>query len=486
LPALARLNFFCFTAIRYLLIQGVFTKSALKWLDCDLRCFQDCVKAYIALNLGQISLTTLQNVSRALNKIAGMTCETAAASTEYMNHIVDFLQIMPGGNEERDYVIESLEERIESSKSKQHKNKQRQLADFKAYLGFHDTLEEFWRIADKKQKLFYFPLYFWWNLTAILPLRPTEFLLIPRDCLHTNNGEYILTVRRTKLKGGIERIGYRIAEDYNLKEYTISNALAIELCAYLEATAGMQGTALDTLFLQKLHFSYMNKSPMQSSRYYTYACMNTCLRYFYHEIINAGGKEISRIKLGDTRHIAMTNLIISGGSPVICRELAGHYNIKVSAHYYTNISNLVECVTYEKWRKETGSSAKFRGANKYPVFIPENMYRVNSGYCDALSVKDGKIDECLKISSGQGHIGECACCGHYWPDKQGIRLAFYDEKDGKRQVDADSRYLIQMIELVRRGIGYSEDIGAALLRLQRSSTHYSKCLWEKYMEVDKD
>ncbi len=60
----------------------------------------------------------------------------------------------------------------------------------------------------------------------------------------------------------------------------------------------------------------------------------------------------------------------------------------------------------------------------------------------------------------------------------------FDERIGKQQVDADSRYLIQMIELTRKGIGNTEDIGSALLRLQRSSDHYGKCLWEKYERMD--
>jgi hypothetical protein len=64
-------------------------------------------------------------------------------------------------------------------------------------------------------------------------------------------------------------------------------------------------------------------------------------------------------------------------------------------------------------------------------------------------------------------------------------LEFYDEKVGKEQVDADSRHLIRMIELVRKGLGHEEDIGSALIRLQRSGRHYGKCLWEKYSTEDK-
>jgi hypothetical protein len=41
-----------------------------------------------------------------------------------------------------------------------------------------------------------------------------------------------------------------------------------------------------------------------------------------------------------------------------------------------------------------------------------------------------------------------------------------------------SRYLLRMIEPVRKGLGHTEDKGHALLKLQRSSEHYSMFLWE--------
>ena len=53
-------------------------------------------------------------------------------------------------------------------------------------------------------------------------------------------------------------------------------------------------------------------------------------------------------------------------------------------------------------------------------------------------------------------------------------------------MDADSKYLIRMVELARKGLGYTEDIGAALLRLQRSGNHYGNCLWEQFAREGTD
>jgi len=464
-------------------LESTFHKTTRRWIGCSYRCYTDSARAYIALNLGKVSLHTLRDISRVLNAVAGMTMDETAACVEYLNHIIDFLCIIPGGSMERDYVIDTLEERLEQTIWKREGNAQRQLADFRAYLRFHDVLTNYWLSADEKHKLFYFPLYMWWNLTAILPLRPMEFLLIPRDCIRSQDGIHTLTIRRTKLKGNSPQIGYRIETDYEMKQYNIHGNLAIELHWYLAATANMPDTEIHTLFLSTPYNLLMGKKTGQKRKYFTYANMSTCLNRFYKDVIEAGGYDISPIHLGDTRHIAMTNLIISGGSPVICRELAGHTSIDISSHYYTNISNLVECATYEKWRKVKRNEADFAGNTRYAVSTPRNMHRVDGGYCDSSTVKNGNFEDCLKSYAGKGHIGECAFCGHYWPDDEGVRFAFFNEKAGKEQVDTDSRHLIRMIELVRKGIGHTEDIGAAMLRLQRSSNHYGKCLWEKYSEV---
>jgi len=462
--------------------QGDYRRNLKTWIGCDYRCYQDCVKAYIVFNFGEIGLSALQNIANSFINLAGKTSEEAADIAENINHVAGLLQIIPGGSEEKDWVIEELTEKLARSQTGKSGD-QRRLADFTSYLKFNEIINEFWQTADEKQKLFYFPLYFWWNLTAILPLRPTEFLLTPRDCLEMGgNGDNVLTIRRTKLKGGFEKIAYRIKDDYELKKYVINDNLAAELRLYLKATEKMRQTGIDTLFLQEPHYRYLGTSKHVNSKYYSYVNLNTCLRYFYQEVIYPQNMGLNTIRLGDTRHIAMVNLIISGGSPVICKELAGHSDIEISSNYFSNISNLVECATIARWRKTKGVKMDIIGDPRFPLTVSKELYRLPNGWCSASLIKDGDIGECLKVSGNDGEIGNCNYCIHYYSDENGIRLEFLDEKAGKQKVDDDSRYLIQMIESVRRGIGYTEDISAALLRLQRSSNHYSKCLLEKYSE----
>jgi hypothetical protein len=294
----------------------------------------------------------------------------------------------------------------------------------------------------------------------------------------------MLTVRRTKLKGGHLKISYRISADYALYEYAINESLAEELRWYIGATEKGAHSELDTLLAQEPHYAHFGMSPIPSSRYYTYANLSTCLRNFFDEVITPGGYDISPVRLGDTRHLAMTNLILSGGSPVICRELAGHANIEISSRYYANISNLVICATLERHRKTKGDEALIHGTTKYPLAMRTDTVNVEGGQCASKLLKSGSIDDCLKVMGSSGQIGDCRRCMHYLPKNPGIMFGFHDDEVSKEQVDADSRYLIRMIELVRKGIGNTEDISAAMLRLQHSGDHYSKCLWKKYTSED--
>ena len=95
--------------------------------------------------------------------------------------------------------------------------------------------------------------------------------------------------------------------------------------------------------------------------------MKCVLKYFYNDVIS--GKyhlkiiddrnlkhlnkgEIQRLHLGDTRHLALINIIADGGTPVLAMMLAGHDDINMASHYYSNITSLIECRTYAQYRKE--------------------------------------------------------------------------------------------------------------------------------------
>ena len=461
------------------LSDELFYRNAESWAGCTSDCYRDAAKAYVLFQMGMLSLHSLRNVANTLRQLGESGFDQAVAVRKNAGHAAVFLQLIPGYSTERDAVIESLEEN--NSVSDRKKGGARELADFKSYFRFHDELDRFWESAAEPAKLFYFPMFLWWNLTAILPLRPTEFLMMPRDCLMCSGDENFITVRRTRLKGGNSRITYSIDGDFEKKLYPVSWKLAKEIKWYQDLTNGMHPSPIGALFRREAS-SYYEKWDKRAAITLPYGYMNLsfALKVFYREALS-GRNDISMIHLGDTRHIAMMNLIISGGSPTVCMELAGHEDIDVSSNYYANMANLVECATYEMYRKgKKGSQVLVQGQREYQFVRSDGFTRVKDGWCRSSRRKGLGVEDCISSVNSLGEMGDCKCCRYFMADIQGVHLDFYDMAKGRENVDADSWFLMHVIEAVRQGIGLQEDIKSAMLRLQQSCMHYRDCLIKSY------
>lgn len=457
-----------------------YQKNAMPWMGCNYALFIDSVKTYIIFRLGSVSINSIREIANSLRQLIELT-ENALFTTalEHAHHMAEFLSALPGESARRDTIIEELEERKWNPRARSGKNRQRVLSGLGTYFKFNDAIQELWISADDVKKTFWFPLYLWWTLTAILPLRPTEFLLTPRKCLSNENGKNVLILRRTKQKGGGMKFSYRIDKDYETVRYVIPDTMSEDIRWYLKTTDTMTPTALSTLFVKEPHYAYFGKSPYGGLGYYTYANLSTCLRHFQEN--SMGVDDGSKIHLGDTRHLAMIGLILSGGSPLICKELAGHEDINVSAHYYSNISSFIECATFEAHRKSRAGVVELVERNAFIPNIAKQSVPVQNGRCDSKAYGCGEIYDCIKSIGTNGELGDCRRCPHFIDGESGVHLLFSNPTQRKEQVDKDSRYLLQTLEAVRRGIGLPEDIGSALLRLQQSGSWYGQCLqneWE--------
>ena len=460
-----------------------YRKSAKPWIGCDYTLFIDSVKAYTMFKLGSVAIGSIREFVNSFRKLIELTeNELFRAESEYLYHFAEFLTVLPGESTRRDAVIEALEEKQWRYTGQTGKNRQRVLSELRTYFKFNDAIQELWVSVGEDEKLFWFPLYLWWTLTAILPLRTTEFLLTPRKCLINENGKNIIILRRSLLKGGGRKLAYRIDKDYETVRYVIPKKMAEDITWYLKATDAMPPTVLSTLFVREPHYSRFVKKTYICRGYYTYPNLSTCLRLFQENVM--GVDDESKICLGDTRHLAMIGLILSGGSPLICKELAGHEDINISAHYYSNISSFIECATFEAHRKSRAWTAELpeRGAlisDKRKQNVP-----VKDGFCDSEAYGRGEIYDCIKSIGVDGELGNCLRCPHFIDGNSGVHFLYSNPAERKKQVDRDSQYLLETLEAVRRGIGLPEDIQSALLRLQHSSVCYGKCLKNEWEEKD--
>lgn len=432
-------------------------------------------KVYVMIQLGTQAIPTITSTLRALYQLLEelITQDVQSAlqvmKLSTLRQLVNFFSLLDGASETIAYIQEVLDALPPISNEK----KRRSLAPFLSYFRFSDVVKEFWEHAGEELKVRYFPLWLWWNLTTILPLRPTEFTLIPRDCLfYTEDGRVKLTVRRTKMKKQRDLYTYRIAFDYDLYTYLIPQQLAEEIGEYIKRTESMPEQRNRILFRT------------EKGSNFDYGQLAGLLRDFYEEIVpqyysvvQHGGhleeKEICRILLGDTRHIAMISLILQGGNPVVCKELAGHEDINISSSYYGNISELVDCMTYELYRKRSRKPSQ-----SGQLFKPRMLFgacrAVHGGRCySPRYAENGSVDDCLTHWDEQGMLGDCQTCKYFRANNRAFRLEEL-QKEQAEAIDLSFDCLKMIIKQVRLHRTDAEELDRAMAKLNHAVQVYTE------------
>jgi hypothetical protein len=484
----------------------------------NLTSFTDCLKAFMVSLFGRNALSSIQTflldirhlIETKPEDVYGMMTDLTISLPTLISEFLTSLQDADSD------AISSLSDAMDSYAdinmcSQKQPLQQRQLSDFETYFKFDDIMTCFWdEEKDQDTRLFYFPLYMWWKLTAVIPLRPREFLLTKRDCLKrtddpvTDAGKrqyrYLLTLRRNNLKGGRQNVTYHIDHDYFETTYPVPDYIGEMIEKYIEETESLKQTDLDTLFVTSPHYKKWATSAPYVSRFLTYTNLSTILRYFYEEIITerygyivsetAPGqhlkdKEISFIHLGDTRHLALINLMQEGGTPAAAMFLAGHTNMTMASAYYSNIETLIECKTYRAYRKMIADG------NHYQLKAFQNNLTLNEDYtelpnksrCYSMKYRASDFSDCLNSIGPSGELGYCSSCNFH----RDSGIAYFASDDVYRhRIEDDCKELLRAVELVRKDRGEVEEIGQAMLKIHSSSASYQEYLMEKNLNKEKN
>lgn len=441
-------------------------------LGCSCAQYKQAMRVVI-MSLFGFSLRTLQQNANYLSSFAN----TLELPKEFSSAqiLIDLLELLPGDSVSRKQIISQLQD-IPPIQGVEDSNKQRTLAVYQSYLRFNDYIEDFWRNATLREKIAFFPVYFWWKVTCILPTRPTECALTPRKCITRDEmGRYYLTMRKTKLKGTSQSVQYNIAQDYECHKYPIPEPLALEILAYIEATEDYYESDIDVLFCKTSQFQNLGITSA-NDKHYTYNNLAQCLQHFYDRILQEKygltiaengplcSHEITRICLGDTRHIAMISLMISGGSPSVCRQLAGHCSYDISDHYYSNIESFLDVLAYERYRPDVATpSFSFDGLPSVDRTAP-----IANGYCQSPLVKQGNFEHCGAAVSADGEIGACKVCKYHLAKKSAVKCKETASKDLQETI----LILRQTLNQLRQGYGTEEPLSCALDRFRANALRY--------------
>jgi len=468
-------------------------------LGCSSKEFITYAKTFFVLNFGA-SLNSLSKISAGNNKLIDYLCGSISAE-ELQGHshtLTKFLAMFPNQSPSIDELIDTINDISEKSWFKTNPtSSQRNLVKYQSYLRFDNLLTKFWEGADEDEKKHYLPVFLWWNLTSILPLRPTEFVLTPRTCLQKEGDRYKLTFRRTKLKGNRNSCTYNLEKDYSQVSYYVPKNLALSINNYIESTNVEYQSDINTLFCTQYFDTKISQNKL--NKHFTYSDLSNCLTDFYVNVlvikshikvhnndnelnhIELQDDEIEQINLGDTRHLAMINLIVSGGNPVICKELAGHSDINISSHYYANIKSFVQAISFERLKKQSVISPP---VNQQKLRINTYQKLADGGYCSSPKAEYGDYSDCLSGIGADGQLLNCKYCSYYISPNKRTRINLSSLISNSDDLDVPLQnsfnFLLYSIEQVRKGLGHQSDIQSSLLILQAQANQYSNAIIQKY------
>ena len=337
-------------------------------------------------------------------------------------------------------VIDDMMQRVR--KAKASNSNSRELSHMINYIAIAHEVKSLYQspLADE---LFikWFPILFWTQITFVIPLRATEMLVTPFECISRRDGKVYLSLRRTKLKKGKRRVYYCVEDDYKDFTYEIpDNWMVEQIEKYQALTANHERRYLFD------HTKYMVNSMVSLQSF------NILLAGFVDEYLIGNSKydyaryaaditEFEHVTAGDSRPIAMAALYYQGINADVIRQLADHTQMSTSYGYFTNISNTIKCTSIirvqERIERERKQCKTYELA---PSYLRQDS---NGSYCTSprQPLITGDITDC----EAEKHLQECIGCRYYYPSKDEIDAAM--EKRKQELDDAAKRLLECAIEL---------------------------------------
>ncbi len=183
------------------------------------------------------------------------------------------------------------------------------------------------------EKLLYYPIIIWWKLTTIIPLRPSEFCSIKRDCLSEGEENYYLHLPRHKYpkkhpnvvdKVRVDQITFELISTYIAETDKFGNSdTLISYNSILKTSSDFIRSIRES---QKININVFNIHQL----YFL-------IQSFYEKIVQQKyGFFILRenqLRPNDTRHLAIFSLMMQGISPIEIARLANHKTISMQLNY---------------------------------------------------------------------------------------------------------------------------------------------------------
>ncbi|WP_413564738.1 tyrosine-type recombinase/integrase [Bacillus sp. 3P20] len=193
-----------------------------------------------------------------------------------------------------------------------------------------------------KEYLDYYPIYLWWNLTNIIPIRINEFCNLKFDCLNFNKEGCFLSLPRSK-----NLRNRKIAYDKILISDKISNSIKLyqQKIYSVKPSKTLLQTSSTVRNIKPEIFNYTNFKNLLNKFYSEIVCGKYGLKLLENSLephIQSPYNIYRKIRPNDTRHFAFLNLMLQGYHPSEIARLGGHNSIYSQMAYHNHLEYWVD------------------------------------------------------------------------------------------------------------------------------------------------
>lgn len=360
------------------------------------------------------------------------------------------------------YRIPNYEKVIDICNNHQsYKGTARELPAFEDIMIFDDIVNDYFHNSPIEETLEYYPIMLWWLLTNILPMRPTDFLLLEKDCLEYNENyasPYRITIPRTKNKSNSPGVDLRMDSiEIDEKAYSFIKS-AIRKLDKINSESKY-------LFPVELLWEYRKSKYSKKNERINRRDFDLLKKHFYEKVVEGiyGQDDLERIKSGDTRHFAIINMALQGFNMLSIARMAGHDEIKSQYSYYSHAEHFAQSYVYRLAQKRVENTITgemnsgifgwkryvYDKGNSIDIDTLENIVgRVKHGYCT--EQKEVFPETCIE---------HCEFCSNY-----AFKPALNEQKEAIAWLSDSSRSLGGRI---RESIELMKDLSMNLSRMYR-------------------
>ncbi|MDN4081285.1 hypothetical protein QYF52_25505 [Paenibacillus polymyxa] len=291
----------------------------------------------------------------------------------------------------------------------------RGLPDYKDILTFDEHIIDFFSyISYEEEHVRFFPVYIWWKLTNVIPIRVIEFLTLRKNCIEQkNDGTYWINIPREKKQADSPfKIDVTDRLEINYEMYSIINKyIGILESLHIHSEYLIPFDAY-VRYVIRPYQTIQQRKGKQNRLIDKY--LQRLIDDFYNEIIQ--DESVEKITCGDTRHFAIMNMFLQGFNMLSIARMAGHDTLGVQQNYYSHIDHYIQSQVYlMAQEKSKGAFKKNIGA----PLIGKTRELIDRGkiyeYEDLLNFRSTNYGFCSyqKADFPEGCAEDCRVCPNY-------------------------------------------------------------------------